>query len=121
MSSTPARQERSDLVVIALVSCSMLMYEILLTRISALRLLFHYSFLVVSNCLLGLGASGALITLHRERWQRRAGERIFAFAAFYFVSLLLVYPFVLSFPVWSPLASSPGNDRCTSKAMPTAS
>ena len=110
MSSNPPRKEPSDLVVITLVSCSMLAYEILLTRISALRLLFHYSFLVVSNCLLGLGASGAVIALNRESWEREAGEKIFRFAAYYFGSLVLVYPFVLTFPLWPGLALSPSPD-----------
>ena len=48
-------------LVIGMVSCSMLMYEILLTRVCALRLFFHFGFLVVSNCLLGIGASGSVI------------------------------------------------------------
>jgi hypothetical protein len=92
--------ERSDLIVVALVACSMLMYEILLTRISALRLLFHYSFLVVSNCLLGLGAAGTLITLRQDRWKSDPGGWIFRFCAWYLMSLVLVYPFIIGFTVW---------------------
>jgi spermine/spermidine synthase len=106
MTSTPSRIERSDLVVIALVSCSMLMYEILLTRISALRLLFHYSFVIVGNCLLGLGASGTLITLCRDRWKRDAGERIFLFCGLYLAALVAVYPFILAYPIWPAQALS---------------
>jgi hypothetical protein len=107
MTSTPSRNQRSDLFVILLVSCSMLMYEILLTRISALRLLFHYSFVVVGNCLLGLGASGTLIMLNRERWKRGAGERIFRFCGLYLAALIAVYPFILGFTIWPDQASGP--------------
>lgn len=108
--STPSRTERSDLAVVVLVSCSMLMYEILLTRISALRLLFHYSFVVVGNCLLGLGASGTLIMLYRDRWKRSAGERILLFCGCYLAALVAVYPFILAFPIWpeQALARPPG-------------
>jgi len=42
------------IAAIGAVACSMLMHEILLTRVCALRLYFHFAFLVISNCLLGL-------------------------------------------------------------------
>ena len=62
MSALSSRPGRSYVfVTIGLISCSMLMYEILLTRVCALRLFFHFGFLVISNCLLGIGASGSLV------------------------------------------------------------
>src|SRR5262244_1328545 len=67
--ATPASRPRA-LLTIALVSCSMLMYEVLLTRICALRLFFHFGFLVISNCLLCIGASGTVITLFQDRFTR---------------------------------------------------
>jgi hypothetical protein len=45
----------------------MLVHEVLLTRICALRLQFHFAFLVISNCLLGLGAAGSVLTAQRAR------------------------------------------------------
>jgi hypothetical protein len=61
--SVQTRVEPYAYFVIASVSLSMLTYQVLLTRVTALRLLFHFSFLVISNCLLGIGASASLITL----------------------------------------------------------
>ncbi len=57
-------------VIIGLVACSMLMHEILLTRVCALRLYFHFAFLVISSCLLGLGASGSLLATYQNTWKR---------------------------------------------------
>lgn len=68
MSSASPRAHR--FVAIWFVACSMLMHEILLTRVCALRLYFHFAFLVISNCLLGLGVSGALLVTYQERWKR---------------------------------------------------
>src|SRR5262249_10189450 len=96
----------SDLVVILLISCAMLVYEILLTRVCALRLLFHYSFVVVGNCLLGLGAAGTVIFLNRERWSDDPGARIAKGCAAFLVALIAAYVFVLTFPVWPEQASA---------------
>ena len=81
-------------VVIAAMAASMLMYEILLTRVCSLRLFFHFAFLVISNCLLGIAASGALITLYQESWRRREQSLIVLFCAVYMVSLISVYAFL---------------------------
>ena len=93
------RVEPYAFLVIGAVSCSMLMYQILLTRISALRLMFHFSFLVVSNCLLGIGAAGTMITIFQDTWRRRARQKIALFSLLYVVSLAVAYAFVLKFPV----------------------
>ncbi len=85
------------LAVIALVSCSMLIYEILLTRISALRLFFHFGFLIISNCLLGIGASGTMISICQETFKRRPRFWISLFIGLYLASLGLAYIFLLSF------------------------
>jgi len=54
---------------LALVALSLLLYEILLTRVSSLRYHFHFSYLVVSNCLLMFGASGTVLALSRSTWR----------------------------------------------------
>jgi hypothetical protein len=84
------------LPTIFLIACSMLMYEILLTRVCALRLLFHFGFLVVSNCLLGIGASGILIFAFRERLQKDGRRSLFVFTILYAVALALSYMFLLT-------------------------
>ncbi len=87
------------LIAIGLISCSMLMYEVLLTRICALRLFFHFGFLVVSNCLLGIGASGSLIAVFQGSFEKAQRLWIWRFAVLYLVSLALTYAFLLTFPV----------------------
>ncbi len=77
----------------------MLMFEILLTRVCALRLIFHFSFLVVSNCMLGIGASGSLITLMSGRFSRRPRYWIGIFCLLYVGSLLATYVFLSRFHV----------------------
>ncbi|RJP22218.1 MAG: hypothetical protein C4520_08445 [Candidatus Abyssobacteria bacterium SURF_5] len=75
----------------------MLIYEILLTRISALRLFFHFGFLIISNCLLGIGASGTLISIFQTSWRRRPRLWITVSCGLYLLSLLLSYVFLLNF------------------------
>jgi hypothetical protein len=77
----------------------MLTYQILLTRVSALRLFFHFGFLVISNCLLGIGAAGSMITLFQERWRQQPRFWTWVFSTLYFASLGLAYAFALSFEI----------------------
>src|SRR5215510_11627571 len=90
---------RYAFAVIGLVACSMLMHEILLTRVCALRLYFHFAFLVISNCLLGLGASGTLLALYRERWAAEPRRYLGRFTAAYFASLVVTYFGLIRFPL----------------------
>ncbi|MCZ6767863.1 MAG: hypothetical protein O7D93_01295 [Acidobacteria bacterium] len=48
----------SRYAAIALVSCAVLLYEILITRVMSVMLWYHFAFLSVSLALLGLGAPG---------------------------------------------------------------
>jgi spermidine synthase len=91
---------------IGLVACSMLMHEILLTRICALRLYFHFAFLVISNCLLGLGVSGALLSVYQDDWRKAPRLWLGRFCAAYLVSLIGTYIFLLTFPIPSDLVLS---------------
>lgn len=86
-------------IAIGAISLSMLTYQILLTRVSALRLFFHFSFLVISNCLLGIGAAGTMITVYQDRWRENARFWIWLFSSLYLVSLFLSYAFVLTFEI----------------------
>jgi hypothetical protein len=84
---------------IGLISCSMLMHEILLTRICGLRLYFHFAFLVISNCLLGLGASGTVLTLYQDQWKGEERRQLGRFGVAYLVTLVASYVFLLEYPV----------------------
>jgi spermidine synthase len=84
---------------IGLVSCSVLMYEILLIRICALRLAFHFGFLVISNCLLAVGAGGTLLTVRQAVFRAAPRAWLFRFTIFYLLSLVATYVFLCEFPL----------------------
>lgn len=84
---------------IALVAAGTLVYEVLLTRVSALRLAFHFSFLVVSNALFAVGVAGALLTLVRRRTAGREQEWALRAAALFTIALPLTYAFLLTWDV----------------------
>ncbi len=98
LASSTNNQRRETLLAmlaIGFISCSMLMWEILLTRICSLRLFFHFGYLIISNCLLGLGASGTMIFLFQEPWQRRKQLWISLATVCYLLSLAGAYLFVM--------------------------
>src|SRR4030067_389465 len=55
---------------IFLVSFSLLAFEISLTRVLSVMLLYHYVFIVISVALLGLGAGGIYVYLFRRKVSR---------------------------------------------------
>src|SRR5215831_1545757 len=83
------RSLRSAIATIALLSASLLAFQVLLTRVCALRLHFHFGFLIISNSLLGIGASGSLLALVEKRWRRAPETWIRAFGLLYLLSLPL--------------------------------
>src|SRR5262247_3389409 len=89
-------------VLIGLLSCSLLMYEVLLTRVCALRVAFHFGYLVISGALLAVGASGTFLALAQEQLRRRPRASAFALSLAYVAALLATYAFLLAFPVDAP-------------------
>jgi spermidine synthase len=87
------------LLAIALLSASLLALQVLLTRVCALRLHFHFGFLVISNSLLGIGASGSLLSLCERRWRRRPEAWTFGWCIAYLVSLVVAWALLLQLPV----------------------
>ncbi len=59
------------LLPVALISCAVLGYEILLARLFAIVQWHHFAYMVISIALLGFGASGALLCLAGETLKRR--------------------------------------------------
>ncbi|MFK7741089.1 MAG: hypothetical protein AB8H80_12285 [Planctomycetota bacterium] len=86
-------------VGIAVISASLLAFQVLLTRVCALRLAFHFSFLIISNSLLGIGASGSLLTLFESRWRKNPDAWIWGFSVLYVISLLGTWWFARSFEI----------------------
>lgn len=92
-------QHARHLPAIALIAASSLVYEVLLTRVCALRLAFHFSFLVVAHALLAVGAAGVLIFLLRETMRGREEAWLRWLVRLQIVSLPLTYWFLLAYPV----------------------
>src|SRR3954469_6245470 len=72
------------LVGVALVSASLLMTELSLTRIFSVTMYYHFAFMAISIALFGLSASGVYVFLMRDRWRDTATERLLAGHAFTF-------------------------------------
>ena len=82
---------------IAVISASLLAFQVLLTRVCALRLAFHFGFLIISNSLLGIGASGSFLTLFEGKWRKNPEKWILGFSVLYVISLLATWEFARSF------------------------
>ncbi|MEW6001175.1 MAG: hypothetical protein AB1638_00770 [Nitrospirota bacterium] len=57
-------KDRRIFLVIFLTSLSSLAYEITLTRIFSISLWYHFAFMIISIAMLGLGASGTILSLN---------------------------------------------------------
>ena len=53
---------------VGLLSAAVLMVELLLTRLFSVTLYYHFAFMAVAVAMLGLGAGGLLVYLHRDRF-----------------------------------------------------
>ncbi len=93
------QRTRTRAGAIALIAASTLIFEVLLTRVSALRLDFHYSYLVVANALLGVGLAGALLYVLKDRIQAAEDRWLRGLVGIYALSLPLAYAFMLTYPV----------------------
>src|SRR5262245_32629351 len=87
---------RRSWLTIALLAGSLLMFQVLLTRVCALRLHFHFGFLIISNSLLGIGASGSLLALCDRRWRQDPQGWIWGFCVAFLVSLPLAWLYLLT-------------------------
>ena len=69
MHSGPAPRPR-DLAGVGLISATLLMTELALTRIFSVVMYYHFAFLAISIALFGLSASGVYAYLRRSRLDR---------------------------------------------------
>jgi len=98
-------------VAVALVSGTLLAWEVALTRILAIRQWSHFAYLVISVALLGFGASGTLLALLGE-WGRRHRSALLRGAAVLFVPslplsrwLIRFIPFDLNYLLMKPIGA----------------
>src|SRR5438045_1636003 len=83
---------------VAVVSATLLMTELALTRIFSVVMYYHFAFLAISVALFGLSASGVFAYLARRRLDRRPTRPLLArqsaiYAGCTFIALLLLVRF----------------------------
>ncbi|MEC7583284.1 MAG: hypothetical protein VYE77_03120 [Planctomycetota bacterium] len=96
MTPDPSRSFRAALLTIAFLAASLLAYQVLLTRVCALRMHFHFGFLIISNSLLGIGASGSLLALFDRTLRKMPETWILWFSVAYLLSLPASWTYLLT-------------------------
>jgi hypothetical protein len=91
MSSRPARH----LAGVALVSATLLMTELALTRIFSVVMYYHFAFLAISIALFGLSASGVFAYVARRRLDRYPTDTLLAIESLIYAVTLVVALFFL--------------------------
>jgi len=82
-----------------LISLSALTYELVLTRIASVVMLYHFAFLAVSLALLGMSVAGTYIYLLAHRFPKdRAAQQAFLSCLLFSLSLPLALVMVLKVP-----------------------
>ena len=83
-------------LAVFLISASILMLELVLTRIFSVKLYYHYAFMVISLALLGSGASGVYVYLFPRFFRlERLEKQLFAFCWLFAASIPLILGFIL--------------------------
>ncbi len=72
---------RPPFIAIAMLSASVLAYEVLLTRLFSIVLWHHFAYMIISAAMLGYGASGTVLTLLKEKIAAHFGAVYVAAAA----------------------------------------
>ncbi|GAB4149490.1 MAG: hypothetical protein Fur0037_17830 [Planctomycetota bacterium] len=107
MKSSP----RSILAGIFLLALSVIVFEIGLTRVFAIMMWHHFTYMVISLGLLGFGASGSLLTVRREGLRTGSPSASLArYSLFYGVSVMLAFCFATrvridSLAIWQEKAN----------------
>ena len=91
MTLSPRVGSRRIYLAVFLISASILMLELVLTRIFSVKLYYHYAFMVISLALLGSGASGVYVYLFPRFFRPERLERqLFAFCWLFAASIPLI-------------------------------
>src|SRR5690242_13749743 len=86
---------RRHLIGVALVSATLLMTELALTRIFSVVMYYHFAFLAISIALFGVSASGVFAYLRRTKLDRVPTERLLATRTAVYALMTLVALFAL--------------------------
>ena len=88
------RTPKSTLAGIFCLGLSVILFEIALTRVFAIMMWHHFTYMVISIGLLGFGASGSLLTATRLGATERAADRALVWTSLgYGVSVVLAFCF----------------------------
>src|ERR1700758_4964449 len=95
MSNQLPGPRRSDLVGIALISGTLLMTELALTRIFSVVMYYHFAFLAISIALFGISASGVFAYVARGRLARKPTAGLLAAESLIYAVATIVSLFFL--------------------------
>src|SRR6185295_9949738 len=91
MTSTSPR----PLAGVALISGTLLMTELALTRIFSVVMYYHFAFLAISIALFGLSASGVFAYVARRRLEGRSTDSLLAWQSVIYALFTLIALFAL--------------------------
>src|SRR3954465_6754337 len=86
---------RRHLAGVALVSATLLMTELALTRIFSVVMYYHFAFLAISIALFGVSASGVFAYVARSRFERRSTDALLSTTALLYTVCTIVALFFL--------------------------
>ncbi|PWT85072.1 MAG: hypothetical protein C5B57_03690 [Blastocatellia bacterium] len=86
---------RRELIAVALVSATLLMTELALTRIFSVVMYYHFAFLAISIALFGLSASGVFAYVARRWLERYPASRLLAWETAIYAACSVIALFVL--------------------------
>jgi hypothetical protein len=87
--------DKRHLAGVALISCTLLMTELALTRIFSVVMYYHFAFLAISIALFGVSASGVFAYVARRRFERWSTDQLLATTALMYTGCTIVALFVL--------------------------
>ncbi len=103
-----AEHNRTPWLSIAMLSMTALAYEVLLMRLFSIIQWHHFAYMIISLALLGYGASGALLTIFREKLLPRYAPIYLGSIALFGITTLSSYlisqqiPFNVEEILWAP-------------------
>src|SRR3954471_19055201 len=86
---------RRHLAGVALVSATLLMIELALTRIFSVVMYYHFAFLAISIALFGVSASGVFAYVMRRRLERHTTDHLLAVQSLIYAACTIVALFWL--------------------------
>jgi spermidine synthase len=86
----PETPSARHLAAVALVSATLLMTELALTRIFSVIMYYHFAFLAISIALFGISASGVLAYVARRRLATRSTDQLLSAAALLYTAATIV-------------------------------